>query len=351
MKKTTTSFLACAVMAALTGSVSAKGEVGDFNYNETTGIINIPAARVAPAGSFQWTEQIQALMRGQRDFSYNPSDYDDFLYNDGDTKFLWGAGGGLEFSLMLLHAGTQAPVFGVKWEAVADAEDHPAFAIGAQSLDVRPQPVNPHPPQWDHGTFFGVLGHWFPLNEDGMGFELQAGIGTGRLAHGFFGGQFHFSRELALAAEYDGTIKSAAIKWYPNDRWMLMSAVQFQHPYTTVASGPNDALTYYNQISPGTQIHVGLTVSYTFGNAGEPGAPEWARNLDKSHVPQTDALLIQESEHTAPMIQAAAPKRPSVVQETTFTASADKPLTEAFGAGLSVPKPVASTNRDKPPED
>ncbi|MCE7871495.1 hypothetical protein DYH09_14100, partial [bacterium CPR1] len=29
------------------------GEVGDFNFNETTGLINIPVAKVAPGGSVQ----------------------------------------------------------------------------------------------------------------------------------------------------------------------------------------------------------------------------------------------------------------------------------------------------------
>ena len=69
----------------------AGGKVGDFNFNETTGLINIPVARVAPAGSVQVSLQFQDAFLGPSiRLATTPGavDTDDFFFrNDGSAVF------------------------------------------------------------------------------------------------------------------------------------------------------------------------------------------------------------------------------------------------------------------------
>ena len=251
-----TRFTAGAVAASfalLTQPCWANGDVGDFNFNETTGLINIPAALVAPEWSLQISPQFQGLGRtlsqpgstAGRGFG----DLDDsFSGNDGSFRGIIGLPGRVELSITALHGNINTLVYGAKWLAIPDSEDFPGFAIGVQSVGAHPDVARPHPSHFDTPSYFGVFGHRWDLNDDGMGVELHGGWGTGRLNRGFVGTEFHFDKMFSLIGEYDGTIESAALRIKPDDRWEVMPALQFQSH---------------------NQVHVGLSVSYRFGNTGK----------------------------------------------------------------------------------
>lgn len=214
----------CLVMPAFAG-----GEVGDFNFNETTGLINIPVARVAPAGSVQLSLGAHAIGGKGTPLGLDVDDL--FFGNDGTVRLIAGLPGRVEVSVMGLHGGVfrnNRYIFGAKWLAVPDAPDHPAFAIGVQSLNTGPEPNNPHPTSFDTPSVFGVVSHSFPLNDSGMALDLHAGIGTGRLRNGFAGGEFHVTPEFSVVGETDGTIESAGFRFTPSTRFEILTTAQFQ---------------------------------------------------------------------------------------------------------------------------
>ena len=237
----------------------AEGDVGDFNFNETTGLINIPSARVAPTGSFQISPQMASIKRvsnGTKNNGFQGWDHaidDDSLFgSDSSFRGICGVARNLEISAMALQGNIRNIVYGAKWLAVEDAVDHPAFAIGVQSIGAfsrgnYPGP-NTHPPNFDQACFFGVLGHYWSLGDDGLGVEFHGGWGTGRLNKGFVGSEFHFNNQVSLIAEYDGTIESVGLRVTPHPRWEIMPVVQF---------------------NSNSQVHVGLSLGYRFGNSGE----------------------------------------------------------------------------------
>ncbi len=221
----------------------AGGEVGDFNFNETTGLINIPVARVVPAGSVQLSLGAHDLDNGQGPTGIDADDA--LLGNDGNARLIAGLPGRVEISVMALHGGffkNNHYVFGAKWLAIPDGPDHPGFAIGVQSLNNTPQVNNPHPAHFDTPSAFGVVSHSFPLNDSGMALDLHAGIGTGRLRDGFAGGEFHLIPELSLVGETDGTIESVGFRVTPGKRFQLLASAQLQDP-----------------------IRYGVMISYLFG--------------------------------------------------------------------------------------
>ena len=207
----------------------AGGEVGDYNFNETTGLINIPVARVAPAGSVQLSLGAHNIGGKGTPFGIDVDDL--FFDNDGTARLIAGLPGRVEISVMPLHGGVfknNHYIFGAKWLAVPDAPDHPAFAIGVQSLNSVPQPNNPHPASFDTPSAFGVVSHSFPINDSGMALDLHAGIGTGRLRNGFAGGEFHVTPQFSVVGETDGTIESAGFRFTPSTRFEILTTAQFQ---------------------------------------------------------------------------------------------------------------------------
>jgi hypothetical protein len=261
--------------------------VGDLDYNETSGIINTPAAKVLPAGSVmlgvEWQDTtfpgLGLYTSGAT--GPNPLDFGNALFqNAGNTHAIWGLGHNIELSVEALHAGINSPIFGGKWLAVEDDEDHPAFAIGVQSIGAKAsngmtsQYDYPHPSFFDHPSVFGVLGHTFALDDEGASLELDGGIGTGRLRNGFVGGELHFNKWIGLAADYDGTIESYALKFFPSDRFEVWLDAESQVPW-----------------------RFGASIRYTLGATKRRGAPAWSLKRDTPHIPEPDVQMIPETNH------------------------------------------------------
>ncbi len=301
------------------------GEVGDFNFNETTGLINIPVAKVAPGGSVQ-------INIGTYATGGQPSpvglDIDEFFANDGSIRLVGGINDRVELSAMALHGGVfmnNRWLFGAKWLVLPDAPDHPAFAVGVQSLNAGTTNSQPVPPHFLDPSVFGVVSHSFPLNDSGMALDLHGGIGTGRLRNGFLGGEFHVVPQFSLIGETDGTIRSAGLKFSPNNRFDILTSVQFQRQET----------------------FLGFQLSYRIGSAeaGDDVAEEYESTLHKS-VP--DDVSPPETEKGPSHSDSARPEAgleeglqcptaPSVVAAPEPTPAVVSNVSERPGGVVSLP--------------
>ncbi len=305
--------LLCCLTSA---SCFADGAVGDYNYNETTGLINIPVARVQPAGGIQVSIGASHLGSGGKPTGI---DFDEiFGGNDGTIKFIGGLPGNVEVSAMALHGGVFANnrwVFGAKWLAVPDGEDHPGFAIGVQSLNSGPVNGVSPPPGFGTPSAFGVVSHGFKLNDDGLGLDLHAGIGTGRLRRGFAGGELHFTPNFSIMGETDGTIESAGFRFTVNNRFDFMTVAQFQDP-----------------------VRFGFLFNYRFGVTDDA---------------EMDGPIVREEDEYAPSGPPAGPTDPGpddwdekVPPPPPETTSIPQPLSTA----PPIPEPVAAPPKAILPE-
>jgi hypothetical protein len=227
--------LTLALLSCASVPVFGAGDVGNFNFNETTGLINIPIARVAKAGTFKLFAQPTAIGR----VSVFGGLDDSLFANDGTQKTIIGLGKGMEMSLAMF-TGVQkldSFVLGFKWNAIEATEDTPGFSVGIQSIGAGVRPFN-------GASVFGVASHSFKLNDDDMAIDLHAGIGTNRLRNGFGGIEFHFNDTWSLIGEHDGTIQSAGIRFKPHERIDIMPVLQFHS---------------------NNQVHAGFSLGYTFG--------------------------------------------------------------------------------------
>jgi hypothetical protein len=223
--------LSCLVLSA---PAFAGGETGDFDFNETTGLINIPVARVAPAGSVQLSIGAQNIGGTGSPFGIDIDDK--FVDTDGTVRAIGGLPGRVEVSVMGLHGGiltNNTFLLGAKWLAVPDAPDHPAFDVGIQSIGVGPDANNPHPTSFDTPSAFGVVSHSFPLNDEGMALDLHGGIGTGRLRDGFAGAEFHFNPVVSAIGEYDGTLGNFGLRFNPTNRFEILTTAQVSSKFST----------------------------------------------------------------------------------------------------------------------
>lgn len=301
----------------------AGGEVGDFNFNETTGLINIPVARVAPAGSVQLSLGAHAI--GGKGSPFGIDVDDKFFDNDGTVRLIAGLPGRVEVSIMGLHGGifkNNQYVFGAKWLAVPDAPDHPAFAVGIQSINNSPQPNNPHPASFDTPSAFGVVSHSIPLNDSGMALDLHAGLGTGRLRNGFAGGELHFTPQFSMVGEYDGTVESAGFRFTPSTRFEILTTAQFQD-----------------------KVKFGFLLSYRFG----PTEPEDEIDQQLDTVPPDPSagsvkVVTPEELKSLPAPPAPAPPEPQSMQPdpgpTVESLEADPgPVAVGEPAATTIPSP------------
>ncbi len=288
-----------ALCGLLAGAACADGAVGDFNFNETTGLINIPVARVVPAGGVQLSVNSMILPGAPTPVGI---DFDEPFNNDGSIKVVGGLPGRVEISAMALHGGffkNNRHVFGVKWLAVEDAPNHPGFAVGVQSLNSAPQDSNPHPERFNDPSFFGVVSHSFPINDSGMALDLHAGMGTGRLNRGFAGGEFHVTPNFSIMGETDGTIESAGFRFTVSPRFQFMTTAQFQE-----------------------KVRFGFQLSYNFGPTVDPDpvAEEYEGPTDPIEEPaQPGSQQAPEGVQPLPMEKGPRPVSRAPLQSTATT--------------------------------
>lgn len=316
-----------AIFSLLLGSAYAIGDVGNFNFNETTGLINIPIARVAKAATIKFSAQMAAFNRAGNGAGGTTgrgiNDIDDGLFSsDGSFRGIFGLGKGLEASYYVLNgsANPTDATYGFKWLAVEGTDEHPGFAVGVQSLNAGTRPSNPHPTHFNPASFFGVMSHSFALDDDGKAIDLHAGIGTGRLRNGFFGMEFHFNDQWSVMAEHDGTIQSVGLRIVPHERVEVMPVLQFQH---------------------NNQVHVGLNLSYTVGGFADT-------NVHK----EKDAGKIQVSpvkDDDPDQMSPAKPSKPADPQESTLEEASKSVPASKPSSVEPVAKPIVEKTQPSQP--
>lgn len=231
---------------------------GDYNWNETTGLVNIPVARTVPAGSAFLSLGLADIGRypasGTRVGTFGGTllDSDSFFSSDGSLHAVGSPLPGWELSVMTLHAGNVKPVFGTK--VLLNREgDWPAFAIGAHNLfsydDNPSNPSNPEPDSFRRISPFVVASKQVGLGSPVM--DLHAGIGSGRFqGRVFYGGELRFDNGLGLLGEFDGTVTSYGVRYTGLDDWRFTAAIQDGWPAVQIGYQFGDSGLYGGPAQP-----------------------------------------------------------------------------------------------------
>ncbi|MCD4784212.1 MAG: YjbH domain-containing protein [Candidatus Eremiobacteraeota bacterium] len=212
-----------------------ENRTGNWNFNETTGLINIPTARTIEARTIKLSIRMARMGKNpplkKKDQSPNPGsftgtplDSDWWIDNNGDRVFLISPFKNFELSLMNMHSYTITPSVGVKWVAINEKKNWPALAIGANNMTGVEEDSNVKSKEVRDANSkvapFIVASKTFFENKD---LDLTVGIGGGRFRKRvFYGGEFFIDKRKIFSAvgEYDGNISSYGIKIRPyKSRW------------------------------------------------------------------------------------------------------------------------------------
>ena len=282
---------------------------GDYNFNETTGLINIPTARVLPAGGIFLGFSAADMGRLPKN-NTDQLDEDAFIYSDDSLHLRGSFLPGWELSAMTLHHGFDRRniVFGTKIVLARESRDWPALAVGVQNAlghdDNRTDQFNPEPSQFGRPAYFAVATKNLPWGRWG-GLDLHLGWGTGRFEKRvFYGAEYGLARNFSVAGEFDGVLPSFGIRFRPSSRLRFTLMVQ--------------------------DSHLGLQLGYQFGpnslyggapSTVEPGVPTVREARDKKPEPAAVA--------PPPGDRAAQPSVTPVVQPAVTPATPATPAAPA----------------------
>lgn len=205
---------------------------GDYDFNETTGLINIPVARTLPPNAL-WAGVGLAKYGGARNDQKGTVN-SDFLFgpNDGTMHLMWGVLPGFEVSAMFLHgplSGDPGVVYGAKLLLNRETKSFPCIAIGVQNMfasnDNPPDPQNLEPPWFAQRSLFAVASKTIPIGK--IPVDLHVGWGTGRFSSRiFYGGEVKFIKDFSVIGEYDGIQPNYGVRYTGIPRLRVTLAVQ-----------------------------------------------------------------------------------------------------------------------------
>lgn len=219
---------------------------GDYDFNETTGLLNIPVARTLAPGAF-WGGFSFAKYGGatpdtphtlNADFVFGP--------NDGTMWMQYGVVPGFEVSAMFEHGpfsgGPGRPFtanpgvdIGAKYLVMDETDSLPAIAIGCQNMTA----LVDHPdfgshalPQYNDRSAFVVASKTVDLGD--LPVDLHVGYGDGRFSYRiFYGGEIHISKEFSAIGEFDGVLTNVGLRYVPDwmdNRFRLTFMIQQSYP-------------------------------------------------------------------------------------------------------------------------
>lgn len=208
------------------GFASTKEDrTGNFNFNETTGLVNIPNARILKYHTAKLYIRLAKLGKyppdrkdsGNGDAFYaSPFDSDFFIWNDGDRGLLISPFKNFELNLMHVHSRKLTPVVAAKILLLKEGKHNPAVAVGVHNIfsrkedscyskEVRDANSEPAP--------FVVATKSFGKRNE---LDLTVGYGGGRFRNHFFAGAEYFfdrNRNFSGIFEHDGNIYNYGIKY------------------------------------------------------------------------------------------------------------------------------------------
>ena len=238
-------FTALALTVMITAPVWAsegEGKTGNWNFNETTGLVNMPTARVQKYRTAKFSIRMAKLGKNpplkNKSQSSNPGpstgkfwDSDWWIDNDGDRRLLISPIRNVEINLMNVHSYSVSPILAAKWVAVTETKNRPAIAIGCHNIAGYDEDVNVEDPEVreanSKAAAFIVASKTFFKNEC---LDLSVGYGSGRFRERvFYGGELFLDRKHYFSAvgEYDGNVSAYGLKYrLPGDRWDFSFVIQ-----------------------------------------------------------------------------------------------------------------------------
>ena len=221
-----------------------------FNWNQTTGLINIPIARSLPRGTFfgAFDFKSQAFKDlFSSEFLASPGDH-----GNGSFHLMFSPIKNVEIAVMGLHdvnRGGNVNTLGrllrippaqdfstaIKWVVAEETQDMPSIAVGVENLTY-PYPVSADGKQeaitnihFREKGFYAVGSKSFPVGDQLLSVHL--GVGTGRFQNHPFGGlEYTFENGLALIGEYDGWQGSYGLRYTGLRNLRVTMAVQGNQP-------------------------------------------------------------------------------------------------------------------------
>lgn len=231
-----------------------------YNWNATTGLINIPIARVLRPGTFFSafdfkSKRIQDLFGSEfLATSSNPAGGGD--QGNGSFHFMFSPLQNVEVGLLGLHDANREGnvntlgrllVFppardfstAVKVLLKEESENFPSIAVGVENLtDPNNGDAEPNANFFKRG-FYAVASKSFPINDSQM-LSVHAGAGTGRFQNRPFGGlEYAFDNGLAMLAEYDGWTSAFGLRYTGIQNLRLTAAVQGGRPTVQIGYSLN----------------------------------------------------------------------------------------------------------------
>lgn len=219
-----------------------EGRTGNWNFNETTGLVNMPTARTIPYRTMQVSIRMAKLGKNpplkNRDQVKNPGpstgkfwDSDWWIDNDGDRRLLISPVKNVEINVMNVHSYSIAPILAAKWVAVSETKKFPAIAIGVQNATGYKEDSNVISKEVRDANSkaapFAVASKSFFENDI---LDLSVGFGGGRFRNRvFYGGELFLDRKHLFSAvgEYDGNVSAYGLKYrLPKGRWDFSFVIQ-----------------------------------------------------------------------------------------------------------------------------
>ena len=222
------------IQACPPSAFARENKTGNWNFNETTGLINIPSARSIQARTIKF--YIRMAKMGEKAPLKNssgehpgpstgkPWDSDWWIDNNGDRGLLWSPYNNLELGLMNIHSYTLEPSVSAKWVCLNEKKYFPAVAIGVQNATGVEEDTNVNNKEVEDANskaapFIVASKSFFPDKN----LDLTVGYGAGRFRNRvFYGGELFADKKKiwSVVGEFDGNIYSYGIKVRPHkSRW------------------------------------------------------------------------------------------------------------------------------------
>lgn len=268
------------------------GADSQFNWNATTGLINIPIARTLRPGAFFGafdfkSRNVQSLFGSE--FLASGTDGNSGDLGNGSFHFMFSPLRNFEVGVLGLHDVNRggnvnslgrllkippAKDFSTALKLVVMEEDEnlPSIAVGVENL-THPRNGDSEPnARFFQQGFYAVASKSFPIDENQI-VSVHLGAGTGRFQNRPFGGiEYALDNGLALLAEYDGFRSAFGVRYTGLRNLRATVAVQGGRPTFQIGYTFNP----FDLISDGDQYDYSpfaKPIPATVDPAEDPGAP------------------------------------------------------------------------------
>ena len=304
-----TAFAAISLTLTATAQNVNPDAPNQFNWNQTTGLVNIPIARAlrrgAMYGAFDFKSRNFKTLFGS-EFLADPDDK-----GNGSFHFLFSPIKNVELAVMALHDANRGGNVNtlnrlltfppgrdfstaLKWVVNEESANFPAIAVGVENLTY-PRPGASLGKEDDvpdarvkQRGFYAVASKAFELGEQMLNVNL--GVGTGRFRNRPFGGiEYGFQNGLALLAEYDGFQGTYGVRYTGVQNLRMTAAMQGGQPTFQIGYTFNP----FDLFNEGTQHDYSPFVMPKPKPEPDPWAPEAPKEPSTETIPSQASPPVQ----------------------------------------------------------